>query len=311
MSKKKYRVANHKKNSKHLQSKKDLSETSFLITGGSGSLGRNIIKRLLEIGARNIVSISRDENVIKEAEHEIGSPFVKFKIGDITDKEFIVQTMKGVDIVFHTAAIKHVSMAEQNPRETYRVNIVGLLNILNSSADIKKFIHVSSDKAIGVMNCYGATKLLGEYLVKESNSLYHNNAYIITRCPNLLGSRGSVLDVWNRQLAKDNVITLSDPDMTRYFITLSDAASFLVDIALNDNTDNNVIHYPLTTTKKFRVKDLAEAFIKTHGNSQSKIKITGALPGEKKHEDYISDVPLLPARELSKILSGQILKKNH
>src|SRR3989338_2601319 len=173
----------------------DLKSARFLVTGGSGSFGRNIIKRLLKLGAKNIISISRDEDLIRQAQAEIDSPFVKFKPGDITDKELVNNLMKEIDVIFHAAALKHVSIAEQNPREAYRVNILGLLNLLNSSSLIKRFIHISSDKAIGVINCYGATKLLGEYLVRESNDLYHKKGYLITRCPNLFGSRGSVLDV--------------------------------------------------------------------------------------------------------------------
>ncbi|KKR46249.1 MAG: Polysaccharide biosynthesis protein CapD [Parcubacteria group bacterium GW2011_GWA1_40_21] len=283
---------------KNNANKIDLKSARFLVTGGSGSFGRNIIKKLLALGARNILSISRNEDLIKQAETDVGSPFVKFKLGDITDKEFINNIMKEVDVVFHTAAIKHVSLAEQNPREAYRSNILGLLNVLNSSTSIKRFVHISSDKAIGVTNCYGATKLLGEYLVKESNDINRGNIYAVIRCPNLFGSRGSVLDAWAQQLKKNNTIRISDPEMTRYFITLSDAADFVVDIALMDNVDTKEIHYPLKFTKKFRLKDLAEAFLKVRGNKNSSIEIIGVSPGEKKHEDYIADVPLCSVAEL-------------
>lgn len=288
------------------KTKMSIRSTRFLITGGSGSLGRNIIKRLLSLGAKNIVSISRDENLIKQAEMEISSSFVKFKLGDITDKEFVSRIMKDADIVFHTAAVKHVSLAEQNPREAYRINIVGLLNILNESQSIKRFIHISSDKAIGVTNCYGATKLLGEYLVRESNDLYHGNIYAIIRCPNFLGSRGSVLDVWGQQLEKNNKIKLSDPEMTRYFISLPDAAKFIVNMGLLNKPDIKKTYYPFRMTKKFRLKDLAEAFLKIKGNKNSSIEIMGASPGEKKHEDYIADVPLVSVSELISLLKEVI-----
>lgn len=283
---------------KNNASKINLKNEKFLVTGGSGSFGRNIIKKLLALGARNIISISRNEDLIKQAEMDVGSPFVKFRLGDITDKEFINNLMKEVDVVFHTAAVKHVSLAEQNPREAYRSNILGLLNILNASASIKRFIHISSDKAIGVTNCYGATKLLGEYLVRESNDIHQENIYIVTRCPNLLGSRGSVLDAWKQQLKKNNKIKISDPEMTRYFITLSDAADFVVDIALKGSTNAKEIYYPLEFTKKFKLKDLAEAFLQISGDKDSSMEITGASPGEKKHEDYIADVPLCSVKEL-------------
>ncbi len=282
--------------------KKDISSVRFLVTGGSGSLGLHIIKELLSRGAKNIISISRHEKLIKQAEFEVDSPYVKFKLGDITDRQFVTHLMKEVDVVFNTAAIKHVTLAENNPREAHRVNIGGLMNLLDASSSIKRFIHISSDKAIGVVNCYGATKLLGEYMVRESNDLYRNNTYLIMRAPNFLGSRGSVVDLWKDQLRKNNTIEIRDPEMTRYFVSLPDAAKFVVDVALSDKPNVKEPYYPVEYTKKFKLKDIAEVFIKLHGNKDSKLKITGAMPGEKRHEDYIKDVPLAPATELVGIL---------
>jgi FlaA1/EpsC-like NDP-sugar epimerase len=280
----------------------NVAKSRFLITGGSGSLGRNIIKELLKLGAKNIVSISRDEELIKCAEIEIDSPYVKFKIGDIGDKEMMENVIKNIDVIFNAAAMKHVSLAEQNPREAHRINILGLLNILNSSSHVKRFIHMSSDKAIGVTNCYGATKLLGEYLVRENNDLYENNTYLVVRCPNFLGSRGSVIDMWKNQLKKDNKIKITDPDMTRYFITLPDAAKFIVDMGIGNNPDSKKIYYPIQQTKKFRLKDLAEAFLEIYGDKKSAIQIIGATPGEKTHEDYVADMSLTPISELALLL---------
>lgn len=284
-------------------SKFNIEQTKFLVTGGSGSLGRNIIKVLLEKGAKSIISISRDENLIKDAEAEINSKDVQFRLGDIDDVVFIPRLMKNVDIVFHTAALKHVSLAEQNPREFHRVNVTALLNLLDNSQNVERFLHISSDKAIGVINCYGATKLLGEYLVRETNKIYNGNKYIIVRCPNFLGSRGSVLDAWKDQLAKENKIKVTDLDMTRYFIILPDAAKFIVEVGLQANPNIDKIYYPLKYTKKFLLKDLAETFIEVFGKANTKIEVTGSLPGEKKHEDYIKDVGLTSKAELKRILS--------
>lgn len=282
----------------------NIERTRFFVTGGSGSLGRNIIKSLLKKGARNIVSISRDENLIKQAEIDIGKSPVKFKLGDITDTHLVSLLMQETDVVFHTAAIKHVSLAESNPRETHRINVEGLLNLLDNSNSVKRFIHVSSDKAIGVVNCYGATKLLGEYLVRESNELYKNGEYLIIRCPNILGSRGSVLEIWKQQATKDKEIKITDPEMTRYFITLEEAADFIISIGLDKDVDPNKIYYPLENTHKFLLKDLAEAFIETVGKDEIKLKMTGVMKGEKKHEDYIEDVDLSSKEELKNLISN-------
>lgn len=289
------------------QTNLDIKNTRFLVTGGSGSLGRNIIKLLLKMGASHIISISRDENLLKDAEAEIGSKIVQFKLGDISDLNLIPRLLKDIDVVFHTAALKHVSLAEQNPREFHQVNVTALLNLLDSSMNVKCFVHISSDKAIGVINCYGATKLLGEYLVRETNKIYQGNKYIIVRCPNFLGSRGSVLDIWKDQLAKENKIKVTDLSMTRYFITLPDAAKFIVQIALSANPKTDTIYYPLKYTKKFSLRDLAEAFVEVFGNKDSRIEEIGSMPGEKKHEDYIKDVKLTPKSELKKLLKKLIL----
>lgn len=286
-----------------IQTNLDIKNTNFLVTGGSGSLGRNIIKLLLEMGASHITSISRDENLLKDAEAEIGSKTVQFKLGDISDSNLIPRLLKNIDVVFHTAALKHVSLAEQNPREFHKVNVTALLNLLDNSSNVKCFVHISSDKAIGVINCYGATKLLGEYLVRETNKIYPGNKYIIVRCPNFLGSRGSVLDVWKNQLAKENKIKITDPDMTRYCITLPDAAKFIVQIALQKSPNTDTIYYPLKYTEKFVLSDLAEAFVEIFGNKDSQIEKIGSMPGEKKHEDYIQDVKLISKVQLMKLLS--------
>ncbi len=282
----------------------NIKQTKFLVTGGSGSLGRSIIKYLLKKRAKRIISISRDEDLIKQAEIEIGSSPVQFKLGDITDTNLVSRLMKDVDVVFNTAAIKHVSLAEKNPRETHRINIVGLLNLLDNSQNVKRFIHISSDKAIGVINCYGATKLLGEYLVRESNELYKNCKYIIMRCPNILGSRGSVLEIWKQQLSRSNEITITDPEMTRYFITPQDAAKFIVDVGLDENSNPDKIYYPLENTHKFLLKDLAEVFVELFGKDKVSVKVMGALAGEKKHEDYIKDVKRASQGELRKFLNS-------
>lgn len=289
------------------QTNLDIKNNRFLVTGGSGSLGRNIIKLLLEMGASHIISISRDENLLKDAEAEIGSKIVQFKLGDISDSNLIPRLLKDIDVIFHTAALKHVSLAEQNPREFHKVNVTALLNLLDNSINVKRFVHISSDKAIGVINCYGATKLLGEYLVRETNKIYNGNKYIIVRCPNFLGSRGSVLDIWKDQLAKENKIKVTDLGMTRYFITLPDAAKFVIQIALSTNPNTDTIYYPLKDTKKFALKDLAEAFVEVFGNKDSQIEEIGSMPGEKRHEDYIKDVKLTPKAELKKLLKKLIL----
>ncbi len=274
-----------------------ISHQQILVTGGSGSLGRHIIKELLRIGATRIISLSRDEGLIKDAKEWIGSPSVKFVIGDVSDPKKISSILKGTDIVFHTAALKDVSNAEKYPREVLKINIGGIITMLDYAEHLKRFIHVSSDKAIGVMNCYGASKLLAEYLVQETNDL-HSGKFINVRCPNFLGSRGSVLDMWRRQLQRRNAIEITDPEMTRFFITLPDAARYIVGLGFASSLSTETIYYPLKHTKKFCLGDLAKAFVRIYGNRKTKMLIIGKRQGEKSHEDYVSNVRLTPVAEL-------------
>jgi len=273
----------------------------ILITGGSGSLGRYLIKELLKNGADNIISLSRDEGLIKEAEGEVQSNKVTWRVGDISDSGMVEKLLNGVDFVYHAAALKHVTLAEKYPREVLKINILGILNLLDHAKNVSRFINVSSDKAIGVVNCYGASKLFAEYLVAETGRMYPGK-YITIRCPNLFGSRGSVLDLWKQLIKKTNVIEVTDPSMTRFFITLSDAAKFITDTSLLPNLSSEKIYYPLSDTKKFLVGDLARAFVSVFGDSKTRIKEIGARSGEKKHEDYMTEVPLLKVEELIKLL---------
>ena len=279
----------------------NIKSSAVLVTGGSGSLGRHLIRELLLRGTQKIISLSRDEGLIKEAREWIGPRGVQFVIGDISDTKQVARILKGVDVVFHAAALKDVSNAERYPREILKVNILGIINLLDHTDTLKRFIHVSSDKAIGVMNCYGASKLLAEYLVRETNSMF-SGKFINIRCPNFLGSRGSVLDIWRRQVKLRNTIELTDPDMTRFFITLPDAARFIVNIGFRSKVTVDKIYYPLEFTKKFRLGVLGQAFVRVYGNSKTTIRVTGKRQGEKLHEDYVTNVPLVSVSELVKFI---------
>lgn len=279
----------------------NLKNKKILITGGSGSLGRALINELVKHEAGEIISLSRDEGLIKQAEGEITSSKVTFRVGDIRDKGTIAKILRDVDIVYHTAAMKHVGLAEKYPREVVATNISGLLNLLDASENVSRFINISSDKAIGVVNCYGATKLLQEYLVSETNSMY-KGSFVNIRFPNLFDSRGSVIDRWKAELKKDNTVTITDPAMTRYFILLEDAARCVVETSLLANLDPKKIYFPKTGVKKFKLGDLAAVFVKVFGNKKTKIREIGAGKWEKIHEEYLPYVRICKKEELEKIL---------
>lgn len=279
-----------------------IKNKKILITGGSGSLGRALISELLKRGAGEIVSLSRDEGLIKSAEAEISSSKVTFRVGDIRDTGNIRRILKDINIVYHTAAMKHVGLAEKYPREVVATNIFGLLNLLDAAENTERFINISSDKAIGVVNCYGATKLLQEYLVSETNAQFKGE-FINIRFPNLFDSRGSVIDRWKQELSRNNTVTVTDPVMTRYFILLKDAAREAVEISLGE-VDPKKIYFPKKGVKKFKLGELAEIFVEVFGNKKTRIKEIGAGKFEKIHEEYLPYVRLCKREELEKILKN-------
>jgi len=279
----------------------NLKNKKIFVTGGSGSLGKQLIKNLIKFPVAEIISLSRDEELIKKAETEITDKKVRFEIGDISDKDKIGRLLKNVNLVFHTAALKHVGLAEKYPREILRINILGLLNLLENSQSVERFINISSDKAINVINCYGASKLFAEYLVSESNRIYEGK-YLNIRCPNLLGSRGSVLELWKKQISEKNTISITDPEMTRYFITIPNAALFILHTALKTKIPENEIFYPQENIGKFKLGDLAKAFINVFGDKNTKLRVVGAASGEKIIEDYVCTSRLYSVQELTKLL---------
>jgi len=273
----------------------------ILITGGSGSLGRHLIKALLPLNPTHIYSLSRDEALIKDAQIYLNNPKkVTFQIGDIKDPQSIKRLVDKVDVIFHLASQKDVSLSQQFPHQALKTNLLGLLNILESANNIKLMINISTDKVIGVVNYYGATKLLAEGLVKEANT-YNKGKFISIRLPNLFASRGSVIDIWKKQITANNKITLTDPSMTRYFITLENAADYIVKTS-QQQLNPESIYFPKKNIKKFKLETLAAVFIKIYGNKTTKIQILGSRPGEKTHEDYIKGISLESQKNLTSII---------
>lgn len=278
-----------------------LSKNPILITGGSGSLGRHLIKCLLKEKPTHIYSLSRDENLIKEAQIFVSSPKLTFLTGDIRDENTVKKILPKIKIIFHLASQKDVPLAQLYPQEALKTNILGLLNILENANNVKLFINVSTDKVIGVVNYYGATKLLAEGLVIEANN-YHQGKFINIRLPNLFASRGSVVDLWQKTIKKQNTILITHPKMTRYFITLPDAADFIIKVAKLKKLSPQKIYFPKKNIKKFRLSHLASAFVKVFGDKKTKIEKIGPRPGEKLHEDYIKGIPLQTAKQLENLL---------
>lgn len=258
----------------------DWSEVTILLTGGTGSFGKQFCKIMLEKhNPKRIRIYSRDE--LKQHEMRIAfsdDPRLRFFIGDVRDGNRLHRAMDGVDVVVHAAALKQVPACEYNPFEAVKTNIYGAQNIINAAIDtgVKKVIALSTDKAVNPVNLYGATKLCSDKLFIQGNAYAggKNTRFACVRYGNVIGSRGSVIPLFLNQ-KKSGVITITDDRMTRFWITL-DAAVELVLKAFH-YMEGGEIFVPIIPSMK--ISDLAMAIA-----PDCKIKKIGIRPGEKLHE---------------------------
>ena len=264
-----------------------LNNKKILITGGTGSFGRELTKFLLKNfpKIKKLVIFSRDELKqydMSKTYNVKEYPCIRYFIGDIRDKERVNMALKDIDYVIHAAALKQVDTAEYNPFETIKTNVVGTQNIIESCLNNNvKMIALSTDKAVSPFNLYGATKLCAEKLVVSANNIKGKNPLIfsIVRYGNVLGSRGSVLPAFQKQKTK-NVINITDKNMTRFNISLKDSIELV--LWTLKNSKGGEIFIPKLPS--IRITDLAKAVCQ-----KCRINITGVRPGEKIHEELISE----------------------
>jgi len=264
-------------------------EKTVLITGGTGSLGHALTKRLLDEGAKTIRIFSRNESKQIEMESNFNDDRLRFFVGDIRDSERLFTALEDVDIVFHAAALKHVPKIEYNPFESIKTNVIGSQNVIDNSLrqDVEKVICVGTDKAVSPLNTYGATKLLMEKLFVSANNYVnsekHKTKFVAVRYGNVLGSSGSVIPRFIELIKKNRPITITDTKMTRFTITMSEALNFILNAAKTGN--GSEIFIP--KLKSYEMSTLIETLIELFGETQQ--EITGIRLGEKLHETLINN----------------------
>ena len=210
---------------------------TILITGGTGSLGRALARKLLGFNVDAIRIFSRNESKQIEMESEFNDPRLRFFMGDVRDSERLFSALEDVDIVFHAAALKHVPKIEYNPFESIKTNIIGSENVIAASIknNVKKAICIGTDKAVSPLNTYGATKLLMEKLFVSANNYLnedrHPTKFIAVRYGNVLGSSGSVVPKFIELIKNKKKITITSPEMTRFSITMDEALNYKVCLA--------------------------------------------------------------------------------
>jgi len=270
----------------------------ILVTGGTGSIGSEIVRSLLKFPVKQIRILSRDEYkqfLLEQEFKHLPIGRVTFLIGDIRDRNRMFLAMEGVDIVFNAAAMKHVPLCEYNPFEAVKTNVLGTQNLVDAcrASNVANFIHVSTDKAAMPINVMGATKLLAEKIALSAEHYRgpHKTIFCAVRFGNVFGSRGSAAPLFYEQIKKGGPVTLTDQDMTRFMMKIPQAAMLMLKAAvLSKGEDLFILKMPVMRMEDF-VRAMIEILAPKVGYTPSdiKVKIVGKREGEKKYELLMSE----------------------
>lgn len=284
---------------------------NILITGVCGTVGSELLKQLSNIGYGHICGIDNNETELFFINQKYNSHAnIEFFLCDLRDRDGVNRAFRGVDIVLHAAALKHVVLCERSPRDAVATNIVGMMNIIDAaqSNNVERLIFTSSDKAVNPTNVMGTTKLMGERLITAANAHRrdeHDTIFASTRFGNVLGSRGSVIPIFRDQIAKGGPITLTDSDMTRFIMSLKDAVSLVLESAFIARGGEVFV----TKMPVIKIADLASVMVEllapTYGYNPDDIalEIIGSKPGEKMYEELLSDEEIRRTIELEQFFT--------
>lgn len=269
---------------------------TVLVTGGTGSIGSEIVRQVLQYDPKMVRVLSRSEHLQYQLVQEMGRlPNLVCFIGDVRNAERINRAAVEADVIFHVAAMKHVPLCEFNPFEAVETNVLGTQNVVNAAINnrVKQVIAISTDKAVNTMNVLGGTKLLAEKLLTSAHHYagVSQTKFACVRFGNVLGSRGSVIPGWVDQIKKGQPVTLTDPEMTRFFLSIPQAVS-LVFKAMRRMVGGEIFILKMPV---LRMGDLAEAVIERFAPEQGldpalvERKVIGTRPGEKMYELLMSE----------------------
>jgi UDP-N-acetylglucosamine 4,6-dehydratase len=267
----------------------------LLITGGTGSFGNAVLEKFLNTDIGEIRIFSRDEKKQHDMRVALNNPKVKFYIGDVRDYTSIFSALNEVDYVFHAAALKQVPSCEFYPIEAVKTNILGTENVLNAAIEqrVKKVICLSTDKAVYPINAMGISKALMEKVMVAKSRVSKETTIVGTRYGNVMASRGSVIPLFHEQIQNNQDITITDPDMTRFMMTLTDAVDLVVYAFENGNSGDIFVQKSPSST----IGELAIAMKKIY-SSNVNIKIIGTRHSEKLYESLLSKEELVNAEDL-------------
>jgi FlaA1/EpsC-like NDP-sugar epimerase len=283
-------------------------EKRILVTGACGTVGRELVRQLLEeYEVNELISLDNNESELFFLEQKFSNyANTSFFLADVRDRDKLMHKIKNMDIVFHAAAFKHVILCEKSPFEAVQTNILGVQNIVAAASEnrVERVIFTSSDKAVNPTSVMGTSKLMGERLMTAANSNYRGEGTIFTstRFGNVLGSRGSVIPIFREQIRRGGPVTLTDPEMTRFIMSIKEAVRLVIESAFLALGGEVFI----TKMPVMGIKDLAEVMIEElaprygHTPEDIKIEIIGTKPGEKMYEELMNHEETRRAIELER-----------
>jgi FlaA1/EpsC-like NDP-sugar epimerase len=285
----------------------------ILVTGACGTVGRSLVRQLLqstESIPAEVVGIDNAESPLFFVEQDwLSDPRASFRLADIRDRDAMVEVMQGIDVVFHTAALKHVILCERAPYEAVQTNILGVNNLVHAAkvTGPELVLFTSSDKAVNPTNVMGTSKLMGERLMTAANACDRDcrTIFASTRFGNVLGSNGSVIPIFRRQILAGGPVTLTDPDMTRFVMSIEEAVALVIRSCAYARGGEVFI----TKMPVIRIEDLAAVMIEelslayARNPRDVRIEVIGSKPGEKLYEELMSDEETRRAVELPDFFS--------
>lgn len=281
-------------------------DKSVLITGVCGTVGSELLRQVSQLGCTRIIGIDNNESeLFFLSQVYAGRDDVRMFICDLRDREEVIRKMRGIDIVLHAAALKHVLLCEEAPRDAVQTNIIGMMNVIDAAEEngVERVIFTSSDKAVNPTNVMGTTKLMGERLITAANAhgIRHDGTiFASTRFGNVLGSRGSVVPLFRRQIAAGGPITLTDPSMTRFIMTPQEAVALVMSsVFLAKGGEVFVTKMPVA-----RIADLADVMVRELAPKfglqpeEIEVRCIGTKAGEKLYEELLSEEEMRRTLEL-------------
>ncbi len=287
-------------------SESDWPSKRVLITGVCGTVGRELLRQLVDSGVGAVVGLDNNESqLFLLGEEHRGREEVRFFLGDLRDRDELTRKMRDIDVVFHAAALKHVPLCEQSPRDAVQTNILGTQNVIDAAAanGVQRVLFTSSDKAVNPTSVMGTSKLMGERLMTAANAHRGRGGpiYASTRFGNVLGSSGSVVPLFREQIAKGGSVTLTDPGMTRFVMTLRQAVTLVKETVFLARGGEVFV----TKMPAIRVADLARVMVDvlapTYGFAADRVVIEtiGPRAGEKRFEELMNEEEIRRTAELA------------